>query len=455
MSTTEAPTHNTTNTERAPIIPSSTERRIVDVVATTGLGGFFFDDQAAVKAGATRDGFSYTGTPITPGYAAIREPAEVVSVMLILDDGYVAIGDCASVQYSGVGGREPRINAVNLAATIENDLAPKLRGLDVTGFRTASNRAEQLTTDIPGLGRAAAYGLSQALLDAASHAAGHHIMGRVIKDEWNLPGLLSPVPIYAQTGEDRRTGVDKMVLKQVAILPHGLINTPALVGADGAALIEYVGFIRDRITRLSRNPEYCPVIHLDVYGMVGATVGGSVLRTADILMRVEKACGPHSLRIEHPLDAGSRDAQIEAMAQLRVELARRGSTVRIIADEWANTVEDIEAFVAAQAVDMIQIKTPDLGSIHNIVRAVTACTAGDVGPFIGGSCTETDRSARATTHIGVATGVTQMLAKPGMGIDEGLAIVGNEMNRAVRLDQRLHDLRNTVMPQAAHAGAQP
>jgi hypothetical protein len=28
--------------------------------------------------------------------------------MLVLSDGYLAHGDCASVQYSGVGGREPR-----------------------------------------------------------------------------------------------------------------------------------------------------------------------------------------------------------------------------------------------------------------------------------------------------------------------------------------------------------
>ena len=41
--------------------------------------------------------------------------------------------------------------------------------------------------------------------------------------------------MFAQTGEDRRAGVDKMVLKRVDSLPHGLINTPALVGTDGAS----------------------------------------------------------------------------------------------------------------------------------------------------------------------------------------------------------------------------
>ncbi|MFQ3457918.1 methylaspartate ammonia-lyase, partial [Bradyrhizobium sp. UFLA01-814] len=56
---------------------------------------------------------------------------------------------------------------------------------------------------------------------------------------------------------------------------------------------------------------------------------------------------------------------------------------------------------------------------------------------LGGTCAETDLSARTTANIGVATGVTQMLAKPGMGFDEGFSIVCNEMNRAVRLAEAL------------------
>lgn len=408
---------------------------IVDVVATPGLGGFFFDDQAAIRAGAQRDGYRYAGTAITDGYAAVREPAESVSVMLILDDGYVATGDCASVQYSGVGGREPRLVARRLAERIEAELRPGVVGMDTVSFRAASQQV-RAAIDGLGLGRAAAYGVSQALLDAASHAAGHHVMGRVIRDEWALPGTLSPVPLYAQTGEDRHDGVDKMLLKRVPILPHGLINTRELVGPGGQALVDYVRWIRGRLDSLG-DPDYIPTLHLDVYGMVGVEAGGSIARTADILMRIEDAAEPNRLRIEHPIDAGSYDGQIRAISELRALLRRRGSRVELVVDEWANTLEDITGFVASGATDLIQIKTPDLGSLEAIVEAVLLCTAGGVGPILGGTCAETDRSARATTHVGIATEVTQMLAKPGMGVDEGLAIVTNEMRRAVRLDGRL------------------
>jgi methylaspartate ammonia-lyase len=262
---------------------------------------------------------------------------------------------------------------------------------------------------------------------------GHHLMARVITDEWHLEPQLATVPVYGQTGDDRYAGVDKMILKMVSVLPHGLINTRELVGPGGQGMIDYIAWIRHRIRQLRPDPDYLPIIHLDVYGMIGVETGGSITATTDILLGMEAAAGPHGLRVEHPIDAGSRDTQIRVMSALRAELAARGSAVQLIADEWANTADDIHAFAAAGAAHLIQIKTPDLGSIHHTVDAILDCHQHGIGPILGGTCAETDRSAHITTHIGIATRVAQMLAKPGMGLDEGLMIVSNEMNRALRL----------------------
>src|SRR5262249_48102345 len=162
-------------------------------------------------------------------------------------------------QYSGAGGREPRLRAEELAPQVE----AALTGISLTGFRQMAVEAEQRMPT-----RAASYGASQALLDAAAHVAGHHLMARVVMDERALPGRARELPLYAQTGEDRRSNVDKMVIKRVPVIPHGLINTPALVGPGGAALCEYIEWIRGRLT-----PGYEPVIHLDVYGQIGAVAG--------------------------------------------------------------------------------------------------------------------------------------------------------------------------------------
>ena len=82
---------------------------------------------------------------------------------------------------------------------------------------------------------------------------------------------------------------------------------------------------------------------------------------------------------------------------------------------------------------MIQVKSPDLGSISNAVEAILYAREHGVGAYLGGSCNETDRSAKACVHVALAARPDQMLAKPGMGVDEGMMIVFNEMQRALRL----------------------
>ncbi|MGH8635699.1 MAG: enolase C-terminal domain-like protein [Burkholderiales bacterium] len=127
------------------------------------------------------------------------------------------------------------------------------------------------------------------------------------------------------------------------------------------------------------------------------------------------------------------------MARPRARKARRacrrdpGIDVGIIADEWCNTLADIKRFAAAQACDFVQIKTPDLGSIHNTIEAVLYCKANGMGACLGGTANETDHSTRISCHIGLACQPDFMLSKPGLGADEALMIQTNEMARTLAL----------------------
>ncbi len=100
-----------------------------------------------------------------------------------------------------------------------------------------------------------------------------------------------------------------------------------------------------------------------------------------------------------------------------------------MADEWCNTLEDIRDFTDARACHMVQIKTPDLGGIQNTVDSVLYCKERGMEAYQGGTCNETDVSARACVHVAVAARADLILAKPGMGFDEGFTIVNNEMER--------------------------
>ena len=93
--------------------------------------------------------------------------------------------------------------------------------------------------------------------------------------------------------------------------------------------------------------------------------------------------------------------------------------MKIVADEWCNTVEDVRDFIAADACHMVQIKTPVLGGIQETVESVLYCKAHGMEAYQGGTCNETDVSAQCCVHLAMATHPKQMLAKPGMGFDEG------------------------------------
>ncbi len=409
--------------------------KITDVVCSAGRTGFYFDDQRAIKQGAGHDGAFYVGDPVTEGFSAVRQAGESISVMLILEDGQVAYGDCAAVQYSGAGGRDPLFLAEEFIPVIENDIKPQLVGKDADDFRGLCAMMEAIEIEGKRLHTAIRYGVSQAILDAVAKATGR-MMCEVVADEYGCTVSDTPIPLFTQSGDDRYDNADKMIIKGASVLPHALINNiDTKLGRNGEKLADYVAWLRDRILNNRKQADYAPAIHIDVYGTIGAAFGNNHYKEmADYIEKLGEIAKPFKLRIEGPMDCDcDRETQIVALAALTKELDDRGCDVELVADEWCNTLEDIKLFVDKKAGHMVQIKTPDLGGINNTIEAVLYCKKNGVGAYQGGTCNETDRSAQVCVHCAMATKPDQMLAKPGMGVDEGFMIVHNEMNRILAL----------------------
>ena len=396
--------------------------RVSEVLLADGLAAFTNDDQAAIRAGAARDGFLYRGDPVTSGFGRIRQAGQALSVILVLEDGTAVHGDAVSVQYAGAAGRDAPL----AAAAMRAEHLPALRdltGTDVASFRAGADRLAAL--DLPA---AIAYGASQALLAAAAHAT-RRTVAEAVAGEYASGAPLMPVPVFAQTGEDRHTGVDRMILREVDELPHGLINNAAaLVGENGDLLEAYVAWVRKRVIECRDSDAYEPVLHFDCYGTLGE-VFASLPECAAFLARLEEAAAPLRLRIEQPVYAASRAEQIEALATLRKLLADGGSAVELVADEWCNTLDDVRAFVAAEAAHMIQVKTPDLGGIDATIEALLACKEGGALAYCGGSSTDTERAGQICAGVAMGTDADLLLARPGMGVDEAVMVVRNEMSR--------------------------
>ena len=409
--------------------------KITNVVCSAGRTGFYFDDQRAIKKGAGHDGVFYIGDPVTEGFRAVRQAGESISVMLVLEDGQIAYGDCAAVQYSGAGGRDPLFLAEDFIPVIEKYIKPQLVGKEAADFRGLCKMMEAIEVDGKRLHTAIRYGVSQELLDAVAKASGR-MMCEVVADEYGCSVSETPVPIFTQSGDDRYDNADKMIIKGAQVLPHALINNvDTKLGKDGQLLADYVAWLRDRILAYRSDESYAPVMHIDVYGTIGAVFGNNnYTAMADYIQKLEELAKPFKLRIEGPMDCDcDRETQMVALAGLTAELDKRGATVELVADEWCNTLEDIKLFADNKAGHMVQIKTPDLGGINNTIEAVLYCKEKGIGAYQGGTCNETDRSAQVCVHCAMATQPAQILAKPGMGVDEGFMIVYNEMNRIIAM----------------------
>ncbi len=408
---------------------------IEKVLAAPGLTGFYFDDQHAIKSGAREDGATYLGKPLTAGFTEVRQRGESLSIMLLLSDGQIAYGDCAAVQYSGADGRDPLFLAEDYLSFVEGYLAEQLLGREVSSFRELAVEFDSLVApEGNSLHTALRYGLTQALLSAVAMKE-KKLMCEVLAEEYDTNLLPAPIPLFAQTGDDRYLNADKAILKRADVLPHGLINNvEAKLGHQGEKLLDYVLWLKERVTQLGGN-DYRPILHIDVYGTLGLAFDNRLEEIADFIAGLGIAAAPLQLRIEGPVDMGSKEKQMEALHRLRLLLVVKGSEVEIVADEWCNTLEDVRDFVDAQAGHMVQVKTPDLGGINNTVEAICYAKEQGMGAYQGGTCNETDRSARTSVHIALATRPDQMLAKPGMGVDEGMMVVFNEMQRSLRILQ--------------------
>ena len=409
--------------------------KIVDLICAPGRTGFYFDDQRAIKSGAGHDGMFYTGDPVTQGFRSVRQPGESISVMLVLEDGQIAWGDCAAVQYSGAGGRDPLFLAEEFIPLIETHIKPVLVGREADSFRDLCRDMEAITIDGKRLHTALRYGLSQAILDAVAKATGR-LMCEVVADEYGCTVTETPIPIFTQSGDDRYNNADKMIIKGAQVLPHGLINNvKEKLGLQGKSWRTMW-----RGSGIGCSPSgWIPTIPPCCIWMCMAPSAPSMETTTippwPIIWPSWRSWpSPCTCALKAPWTAIAtvRHSWRHWLAS-RQSWTAGGIRVELVADEWCNTLEDIKLFADHKAGHMVQIKTPDLGGINNTIEAVLYCKAKGIGAYQGGTCNETDRSAQVCVQCAMATQPDQILAKPGMGVDEGYMIVYNEMQRILAL----------------------
>jgi len=132
-----------------------------------------------------------------------------------LADGQVAKGDCAAVQYSGAGGRDPLFLAEQYLPYLEEEIKPLLLKMDVNEFKANAELIDNLKKGDKKIHTALRYGITQALLHATA-LTNKVSMAEVIRKEYKITNkVYKRVDIFSQTGDHRHEHADKMILKKL------------------------------------------------------------------------------------------------------------------------------------------------------------------------------------------------------------------------------------------------
>lgn len=406
--------------------------KIKKLYAVPGVSGYYNKDFRAIREGRDTDGFVYSGKPIADGFDSVVQPGQSISILLELDDGQVAWGDCVDVIFAGSAGRDKIFRSKDHVKIIESEIKDLFVEKELSTFREMDLYLENLKINGKSLHTAVLYGMSQALLDAVAKA-NHITMTEVICKEYGLTLPDKTIPMAAMTPTNQRINIDKMILKEVDYFPHAsFANVERDLGPGGEKILEYINWVSNRIKKIGRTG-YNPVLHLDLYGTLGQVFDNNISAIVDFLRKLSSIAEPYNFILETPIIAKTQEEQLDLFTQLRIALEKEKINIPIIVDEWCNTLEDIKLFADSESCDFIQVKVPDLGVVNKSIEAALYCKEKGKGVYIGGSANETDQSARISTHIALATQADILIVKPGQGTDEGLVIEYNEILRTLKL----------------------
>jgi methylaspartate ammonia-lyase len=294
--------------------------KVEKIVLSVGLGSFLHGDSLAQQSGkAVLNGYTWIGEPMLPGFTKIQEKAQIVSLMLIMEDGTIAHGDCVDVAAAGFSGRDRVFLPHEHMDDIRKHVAEPLVGVDITDFRALAEQFDRPQANGRRLHTAVRYGVTQAILHAAALSRREQMV-EVIARDYKAEGaeIETVMPrILASCMRDNHNLHERMIVKRADLLPHanfGLVDKH--VGRDGQLFIDWISKFAARIKELG-DADYMPTLHFDVYGAFAKIFDYDLEKVADYLGRCKEAVSPYALMIESPIVAEqSREQQIDLYKQL-------------------------------------------------------------------------------------------------------------------------------------------
>lgn len=397
------------------------------VLTAISWGSYYFEDITRIRRDLIPVSDRYHTETTHDSYPRVRTPAPAVSIGLQMADGTVAWGDCVPVSFSGKSGRALPKDPAALAQWLQQDLGPWFTGRKIESWLELETAFLKDFGDIPAFVR---YGVSQAMVGMVA-AATKRSFWRIFAEDLQLKTPDVRIPLHGSCGGDWGDTVDRMLARGLAFLPQGQFEClEEQIGSDGKNLIAWIHDFKARAARFN----YTPTVTLDFHGALDELCNSNLVRVADMIQSLIQAAAPHACHIESPLlaaDFQTFKTRISELKQILMDRGFKAPSFRLVADEWANSVQEMKVLSTAKAVDGIHVKMPDVGTLSECAEAVRILRDAGTFTLLGGSCTETMNGAKCTAHLAMVARPDAVLVKPGMGFDESFAYLDGEMAKVL------------------------
>ena len=105
--------------------------------------GYFHEDLQAVKQSPKYDPLIDGTPPVTAGFKKVVQAGEVISILLRLPNGTVAIGECVDVIFSGAASRDSLFIPSEHLPLPNTAVKPWLLEFDASKFRPNSVKIDE------------------------------------------------------------------------------------------------------------------------------------------------------------------------------------------------------------------------------------------------------------------------------------------------------------------------
>ncbi|MEM7115385.1 MAG: enolase C-terminal domain-like protein [Chloroflexota bacterium] len=404
------------------------------------------------------------GTRYDPSTAS-EQPAETVSIGLRLDDKVTVWSECELPLGE---------TAVQTIETIQTSVASTLQGAALDDFRTLAatvdslqesyvverilplpdsfNKAnpimsrrgflrgleskpvpipepviERETKERP-LASHLRLALSLVLLDAFCLAK-EMSPATLLAEAYGFEGSKTAVGIHLSLGSSELAVTTDALKQHVTSVGYFAPkeNPAALLGKQGKDLQKYARELKSWFSSLGNKDT--PSIYLATHGGIGTLFENKSGLSFGLLYGIGMAIQPFMVRFEDPVLLDERDAHIKEIAKLKSYLKRRRTKVQIVAAEWLDSLEDVQAFLDAEAVHMLHLNLQRLGSISQLMEAIAACREHEVLIMLSDGKTANPNLTRLLAQIACATQAELVTTQAITTGDMGLSMLHNEMQR--------------------------